>query len=382
MVDLNLPDDNNFYENDGDRGGINVDDNWDHAAKNEEEDDLNNNNEEEDIIEKNDSDHIQNDLFENDDEDGSPNFDKVSDIDFDTFQHDVAECTKKYIELKIRLGRNSIKKRVETLRYILDLFGDKLKDEQFFDFLGKELGIVNREEFCTYLQWSEKNHVAYGFKKNYLTLQRRQEIYDFWKTHSTLSVDRRNNRQSTKLSKKNINYLTKGLVDENLNVVEVRGREKFEAHRYIYTSPIRKLHKDFIAQYGEVSLGTFYKLKPFYLQTPTEREKESCLCITCLKVDCIYEPLKQHLKLSESLTLYLIQDFLCEYDTDIQFPHIDCIKMSCENKCKIRNDTGTLIFDEKLYNYYVFEKVPTVYYNKNAEVTLSNRTCGQEGYIA
>ena len=51
----------------------------------------------------------------------------------------------------------------------------------------------------------------------------------------------------------------------------------------IYTESIRKLYD----QYNEtasdkISLSVFYSLKPFYCMIPSEKEKQSCLCINCL----------------------------------------------------------------------------------------------------
>ena len=49
--------------------------------------------------------------------------------------------------------------------------------------------------------------------------------------------------------------------------------------RMVYAQPIRKLFDLFKEkESGKCSLSTFIKYKPFYITSPTEREKESCLC--------------------------------------------------------------------------------------------------------
>ena len=57
------------------------------------------------------------------------------------------------------------------------------------------------------------------------------------------------------------------------------------ATKKIYNESIRKLHQTFNKSHPEenpVSLTTFFNLKPFYCYKPSEREKQSCLCINCL----------------------------------------------------------------------------------------------------
>ena len=55
------------------------------------------------------------------------------------------------------------------------------------------------------------------------------------------------------------------------------------ASKKIYTESIRKLHEEFNeTKSAKVSLSVFYNLKPFYCLPPSEKEKQSCLCINCL----------------------------------------------------------------------------------------------------
>ena len=77
---------------------------------------------------------------------------------------------------------------------------------------------------------------------------------------------------------------------------------------------------------------------------------------------------------SESLTEYLVSDFRCEKDKRINFHHFDCVHGKCENKCKIKDESDRLQFDDKLHSYYLFEKVGTTYYNRNAEEVTYYRT--------
>ena len=81
----------------------------------------------------------------------------------------------------------------------------------------------------------------------------------------------------------------------------------------IYTESIRKLYD----QYNEtasdkISLSVFYSLKPFYCMIPSEKEKQSCLCINCLDPHALLRSVNGYrysMKLTpqKSLTAYLKQ---------------------------------------------------------------------------
>ena len=52
----------------------------------------------------------------------------------------------------------------------------------------------------------------------------------------------------------------------------------------IYTDSLRALHWKLNATQAEnVSFSAFYSYKPYYVIKPTEKEKELCMCIDCLK---------------------------------------------------------------------------------------------------
>ena len=79
------------------------------------------------------------------------------------------------------------------------------------------------------------------------------------------------------------------------------------ASKKIYTQSIRKLHD----QYNEtaadkISLLVFYGLKPFYCTRPSEKEKQSCLRISCLVLLKLINIYRSSMKLTphKSLTAY------------------------------------------------------------------------------
>ena len=59
-----------------------------------------------------------------------------------------------------------------------------------------------------------------------------------------------------------------------------------------------------------VSLTMFFKFKPFYCVLPSEKEKQSCVCINCQNPDLLLQVINRyhkskHLNGHELLTKYL-----------------------------------------------------------------------------
>ena len=83
------------------------------------------------------------------------------------------------------------------------------------------------------------------------------------------------------------------------------------ATKRIYIKQARKLHQRFNeSQETSVSLNTFYNMKPFCCLKPSEKEKQSCLCINCLNphvilkaINCCW--LTKKFTLQDSLTTYI-----------------------------------------------------------------------------
>ena len=85
----------------------------------------------------------------------------------------------------------------------------------------------------------------------------------------------------------------------------------FFAGKKIYTHSLRALHNKFNSTHEEnVSLSTFYSYKPYYVCKPTEKEKESCMCIDCLNPHQLLKSINMYRKSIglpeyESLTTYI-----------------------------------------------------------------------------
>ena len=139
-----------------------------------------------------------------------------------------------------------------------------------------------------------------------------QEIYNFWLEKSITSTDSTNSLK--RIPKKTFLQNYKDIVDTNLrdDVVQLKNGTKvrFTAIKMIYVESIRKLKNDFSSKHVPVSLTTFFKFKPFYCILPSEKEKQSCVCINCQNLHLLLKAVNRYrtsknLNPHESLTKYL-----------------------------------------------------------------------------
>ena len=78
----------------------------------------------------------------------------------------------------------------------------------------------------------------------------------------------------------------------------------------IYVELIRKLRNEFSSKHVPVSLTTFFNFKPFLCIVPSEKEKQSCVCINCQNPHLLWQAINRYrasknLTTHESLTKYL-----------------------------------------------------------------------------
>ena len=105
-----------------------------------------------------------------------------------------------------------------------------------------------------------------------------------------------------------------------------------------------------LAEIGfEVSYGTIINLKPFHVQKPAEREKESCLCKFCSNLCLRFNELSNLLidkqKTEKPLTKYFSNGCECEHSEN-GFMKLDCILGKCNN-CKLRPMFQLSDYDDK-----------------------------------
>ena len=149
----------------------------------------------------------------------------------------------------------------------------------------------------------------------------------FWFTHSIITVDRRDDRNKVIIAPSKIYPSARCFISQDKNIT-VNEKGKYQAHRYVYTKSVRHLHAKYVNDNEYVSRGIFHRLKPFSIQPPSERERESCLCIKCLNIHRDYNALRKHVSdiFSEgSLTQFLTSDMLCVVDPGIAFHRLECL---------------------------------------------------------
>ena len=239
----------------------------------------------------------------------------------------MVEASVAYLLQQLHLSKHSIKKRIATARHIKDMFNEKLEDEDFMEYLSRQLKFDSVTSFSDFLTWSEKDYsFVRGQRDHKIDIATAEKVVEFWKKHMVISVDRRNNRHQVRISREKCHPTYLEVKDDEVTGILANDGAtetgKLQAHRYIYTKSFRKLYKSFLKENPTnfVSHGMFHRLKPFYIRKPTENEKQSCLCIKCQNAHGLYDPLKRNdPSLTQSLTEFLTRQIKCEKDDRLSF---------------------------------------------------------------
>lgn len=216
------------------------------------------------------------------------------------YTHKLSVCAISH--LKNLLENN----RREGIIYMDECFGSMLEDESFLKWLAHKL------DYRPYLLKKMLNKKSDG--RTETRKIDHQSVYDFWLKNSIISNDSVNS--SKRMTKEEFTKKYKNIEDKEL-IEEEKVHKKTEnilmvvATKRIYVEPVRKLLKMYNATHDDsVSLSAFYNLKPFYCFKPTEKEKQSCLCIYCLNPHVMLKSIncfrvKNNLEAHKSLTTYL-----------------------------------------------------------------------------
>ena len=85
------------------------------------------------------------------------------------------------------------------------------------------MGIGNRDDLKIFLDFATKT-VPCGGRSTILTLDLKLQVIEYWKSHSQISIDHRNNRhevyRSLKMIKKVAKYLQQ--YDDNITLVDTK----------------------------------------------------------------------------------------------------------------------------------------------------------------
>ena len=210
--------------------------------------------------------------------------------------------------------------------------GENLLNEGIQKYLYCNLG-MRRYQFSQRLnKW--KAGWKSGTGKSGLSIEDRQKIHDLWLKYATLPVDRRDARDIMKIPLKEYTLRYPNINCEHTSIVKnKRNTMIVQAPRYVSTITVHQMLSSAKGQCNIVtSFGTVISLRPFFLVTPSEREKLECLCTTCLNTrllfDVVMGKVKDVQQKFKSITKYFTNRKECMMTRSGNFS-IDCINNLC-----------------------------------------------------
>ena len=268
---------------------------------------------------------------------------------------------------KLECDFKSSTSKHSAAKFLHESFGEMLEDYHFIRWLSKKLDFMRPYKLIAIL----KNYHADHIPRNTLPDDVPQKIYDFWllPENSIQTTDRRTGRDEVRITKmsylRDYKHLQK-IEDSNIAIKEVvmkkTGNTKsyVAAQRMVYTKPIRELHKTFISTKNVTcSISSFIKYKPFYVGVPTEREKESCLCMKCQNMHLRLKGINTYRTLKKLSTHSSVTNFLND------------ITSLSDEEVKKRFPENS---DQKAINYYVFESKHESYLKNGEEIKYTRTT--------
>ena len=257
--------------------------------------------------------------------------------------------TKLSEDIKSRTSKRS------AAKFLYDSFGESLNDYTFIRWLAKKLKLKP----CRLKDIVNNAHKEFA-PRHSMPSTFHQGILNYWlkEENSIISNDRRNGRDVVRIPK--LTYLSKygGLSDPNIEEEDVllkkanKVKHHVKAPRMVYTKSLDRLHLDFLKAEPEIicSRSTFFKFKPFYIEQPTEREKQSCLCIVCQNAHTKLEGINTFRRMEKLRPIVSASEYLLSQKSEDLDPSLYPERTS-----------------KKKVNYYVFETVLEKYVKDGKE---------------
>ena len=296
-----------------------------------------------------------------------------SDREFDIFM----KTNVNYLKALIKNAKRSSGGKTKLKEKLQEIYKEYLDD---FDFLLWLSRLLNTSSTFLSLVLTSAKEEKYGRKMS--PIANRQDIYNFWKSNSELSVHRSNDRHIVKILKRNLKIQVQDITDEWISDAPSKKYEKKKAHRRITLHPYHILHKIYCDTHDfQPSFSSFLNLKPFYMSTPSDKEVELCMCSNCLNPHSLYKAIRKNAEkeLPYSLTEYLSKGIKCFKDATLDFVPIECIQGKCGKGCEPLNVQEDLVNEDeatkkKVVSYYLFERVNTEYFDTNGQKKIYKRT--------
>ena len=255
----------------------------------------------------------------------------------------------------------------EFYKIVVENFDSQLDDNNFCAWLARKLEIRPSRFAARIRSWRDKNFQETRGKKS-LSRNVKQIVYNEWKENSIYSVDRRNNRDKVRISKRM--YLVKYSDLEKEELLEEERNKRgtmFYCHpRMVITCTVRELQNKLNVKHNlNVSYGTVFNAKPFFITFANEKEKVLCMCKLCLNARLLFNPLMDHSKSCKgeefnSISDYFMNSCTCPRSENGYYQYI-CCQGRCSNCKNIELPLIPQLTSENTKTFYQFELTKTPY---------------------
>lgn len=320
------------------------------------------------------------------------NTDKLQVINDSCKSNDISFSSGDKDDFEVDLGRRviaflksikcfSIENRKLFCSILNGVYGDEISDNNILSRLGKCLDTRPQR----ILHILEKDIEKRG-KHRELSFDIKSLIFSTWNRNSIVTVDRRDGRDVVTIRKDNFDSIYTDLVIPNDIVFEEavskRGISIVKTTKRIATKTVRQIKNELKTKHEvDLAIGSIVKFKPFYITSPSEREKESCLCKFCLNIRLRFTVYMRALK-DQNKAIPSLSDFFAynsgNCDLDINgFHKLKCISGTCDD-CSLIKPFTLDDFDSSIVNgtltFYQFVIDDYKYVNKKGDSMQGKRT--------
>ena len=249
--------------------------------------------------------------------------------------------------------------------HTINILGCVILDDDLRSWLKKSLGIRKGRFHKRLFSWLRPRTQLEKRGRPSLNTALRQLIFDVWIENSTISVDRRDGRDMFRIP---MRVFREKYHDIETSLVSIHtskcNQEMDQAPRYMCHVTIRKIKEILKEKHNvSISLGSAHDIQPFFVVTPSDREKLECLCTTCCNARLTFDAVQRcakrnNFRLYTSITSYFTGDMECSRDRN-GYHAYRCINGDCDNCRGIIKPQEYLFKSTDAVSYYQFESVAT-----------------------
>ena len=165
----------------------------------------------------------------------------------------------------------------ELLSNVCNIDDDSIDDDEFMSCVSNRIGTRHDNVMKAMKPQKDKARGSRAAKE----FRTRQAIYNIWHDFSIVTAYRRYGRDQMKMKEMEFKNKFKDLIVPNNTDLEFfsnkRGQQMVQSTRGIATKTGHQIKAKLEQSGFQLSYGTVLNYKPFYVQKPAEKEKESCL---------------------------------------------------------------------------------------------------------